>query len=457
MPLRRSTVYALDVIAYTRAASVHARPARQLRARTSARSRRRSAGTAARCGEREVGPFSRRRAAVSAVRVRSRRCAPEADGAARRGAVGVNVARVAGGARRAERARGRDRHASTACIAGTGGCSRRRDAAGSGPTVVTFDPHPRIGVRQPGRAALDARAAARAARREPASRRCSSSSSRRARAARAARRSPRTCCARSAPRGRRGRGLPLRARAAAGDLGAARAARLRRRGRCRSSRASRRRAIRDAARARATSQRRRALLGRPAEVEGIVVIGDQRGGTLGYPTANLARRPGAARARATASTPARARGHRAAISIGDEPALRRRRAADRGVPARLRRRPLRRSGSWSSSGSGCGTRGRSSPRPSSSPRSRATWSARGGAPGRTGRLTVVRARKFAAQSGVFSAWTNIGQRTLSWPCSRASAASSAARYAKPTAGGTRRTNPGCPDCGYVGWIGRLAA
>ena len=31
-----------------------------------------------------------------------------------------------------------------------------------------------------------------------------------------------------------------------------------------------------------------ALLGRPAEVEGTVVLGDQRGGTLGFPTANLA-------------------------------------------------------------------------------------------------------------------------------------------------------------------------
>jgi riboflavin kinase / FMN adenylyltransferase len=31
-----------------------------------------------------------------------------------------------------------------------------------------------------------------------------------------------------------------------------------------------------------------ALLGRPAEVEGVVVAGDQRGGTLGFPTANLA-------------------------------------------------------------------------------------------------------------------------------------------------------------------------
>lgn len=25
-------------------------------------------------------------------------------------------------------------------------------------------------------------------------------------------------------------------------------------------------------------------------------------------------------------------------------------------------------------------------------------------------------------------------------------------YAKPTAGGTVEKNPGCPQCGYVGWI-----
>lgn len=24
-------------------------------------------------------------------------------------------------------------------------------------------------------------------------------------------------------------------------------------------------------------------------------------------------------------------------------------------------------------------------------------------------------------------------------------------YAKPSGGGTVRENPGCPDCGYVGW------
>lgn len=25
-------------------------------------------------------------------------------------------------------------------------------------------------------------------------------------------------------------------------------------------------------------------------------------------------------------------------------------------------------------------------------------------------------------------------------------------YAKPTGGGTLSTNPGCPGCGYVGWL-----
>jgi hypothetical protein len=26
-------------------------------------------------------------------------------------------------------------------------------------------------------------------------------------------------------------------------------------------------------------------------------------------------------------------------------------------------------------------------------------------------------------------------------------------YAKPSGGGTVQENPGCPDCGYVGWVG----
>ena len=25
-------------------------------------------------------------------------------------------------------------------------------------------------------------------------------------------------------------------------------------------------------------------------------------------------------------------------------------------------------------------------------------------------------------------------------------------YAKPTRGGTAKANPGCPECGYVGWL-----
>jgi riboflavin kinase/FMN adenylyltransferase len=60
------------------------------------------------------------------------------------------------------------------------------------------------------------------------------------------------------------------------------------------------------------------LLGRPPEVEGIVVSGDSRGGTLGYPTANL-------RAEPELLIPAygiyagQAGEHRAAISIGTNP------------------------------------------------------------------------------------------------------------------------------------------
>lgn len=60
------------------------------------------------------------------------------------------------------------------------------------------------------------------------------------------------------------------------------------------------------------------LLGRPAEVEGRVVAGDARGGTLGFPTANLALDP-------YLLVPAHGiyagytHGHRAAVSIGTNP------------------------------------------------------------------------------------------------------------------------------------------
>jgi hypothetical protein len=29
-------------------------------------------------------------------------------------------------------------------------------------------------------------------------------------------------------------------------------------------------------------------------------------------------------------------------------------------------------------------------------------------------------------------------------------------YAKPSTGGTATANPGCPDCGYVGWVATSA-
>jgi riboflavin kinase/FMN adenylyltransferase len=60
------------------------------------------------------------------------------------------------------------------------------------------------------------------------------------------------------------------------------------------------------------------LLGRPPEVEGTVVAGDARGGTLGFPTANLAADP-------RLLVPAHGiyagltEGHRAAVSIGVNP------------------------------------------------------------------------------------------------------------------------------------------
>lgn len=65
-------------------------------------------------------------------------------------------------------------------------------------------------------------------------------------------------------------------------------------------------------------ERAAASLGRPVEVEGLVVAGDQRGGTLGFPTANLA-------VAADLLVPAygiyagAAGEHRAAVSIGVNP------------------------------------------------------------------------------------------------------------------------------------------
>jgi riboflavin kinase / FMN adenylyltransferase len=60
------------------------------------------------------------------------------------------------------------------------------------------------------------------------------------------------------------------------------------------------------------------LLGRPAELDGTVVLGDQRGGTLGYPTANLATLPELL-VPAYGIYAGSARGHRAAVSVGVNP------------------------------------------------------------------------------------------------------------------------------------------
>jgi riboflavin kinase/FMN adenylyltransferase len=60
------------------------------------------------------------------------------------------------------------------------------------------------------------------------------------------------------------------------------------------------------------------LLGRPAEVEGTVVSGDARGGTLGFPTANLGIPPGLF-VPAYGIYAGAAAEHRAAISIGTNP------------------------------------------------------------------------------------------------------------------------------------------
>ena len=60
------------------------------------------------------------------------------------------------------------------------------------------------------------------------------------------------------------------------------------------------------------------LLGRPYELDGTVVAGDQRGGTLGYPTANLRLGSDLACPRFGIYAGA-ALGHRAAVSIGTNP------------------------------------------------------------------------------------------------------------------------------------------
>ena len=69
---------------------------------------------------------------------------------------------------------------------------------------------------------------------------------------------------------------------------------------------------------RATLEAAAGMLGRPFELDGVVVAGDQRGGTLGYPTANLRLEPDLA-CPAYGIYAGFGLGHRAAISIGTNP------------------------------------------------------------------------------------------------------------------------------------------
>jgi riboflavin kinase / FMN adenylyltransferase len=76
-------------------------------------------------------------------------------------------------------------------------------------------------------------------------------------------------------------------------------------------------AIRDAVRAGDLAEAA-GMLGRPFELDGSVVAGDQRGGTLGYPTANIAMDPALVCPRYGIYA-GEALGHRAAVSIGTNP------------------------------------------------------------------------------------------------------------------------------------------
>ena len=76
-------------------------------------------------------------------------------------------------------------------------------------------------------------------------------------------------------------------------------------------------AIRDAVRD-AELERAARMLGRPFELDGPVVAGDQRGGTLGYPTANIAMDPQLV-CPSYGIYAGAALDHRAAVSIGTNP------------------------------------------------------------------------------------------------------------------------------------------
>ena len=227
----------------------------------------------------------------------------------------MRVARGAGRAR-ASAPRASRSAPSTASTSATGVCSGRA-RHGAHADRRHLRPPPARRVRQPRGAAGDAGAAARA--------------DRRAGRGGGARRRASTSRSRARARGVR-RALPARDRRAASSSPArtsASAAAAPATSRCSSELgfetcavAGRRRVV-DARSASwcgpARCARRRPCSAAPSRSRATVVAGDARGGTLGFPTANIAMRADLAVPR-TASTPARrARGHRAAVSVGLNP------------------------------------------------------------------------------------------------------------------------------------------
>ena len=188
--------------------------------------------------------------------------------------------------------------------------------AGLTPTVVTFHPHPREVLGYEVELLVDPRAPARAAGRRSEWRTRWSSSSRPRSPGSIRRSSSRPTCSGSGPRCSAPASRSGSATARSGDLALCERLGLETRvvpivpGV--SSTEIRRLAAAGEVRAAAP------LLGRPLEVEGVVVSGDARGGTLGFPTANL-------RIEHSLLVPAfgiyagAALDHRAAISIGLNP------------------------------------------------------------------------------------------------------------------------------------------
>ncbi len=315
------------------------------------------------CVERCAGPRSGRSAVDEAGRRPDADPAPADEEKLARGAVKVvlpHEGRAAGGEPRRARSRSAP---STASTSATAAVIEAALAAGRTPTVVTFDPHPReaLGYGVELLVTLERRLEllAEARRRRDARRRVH------------ARRSPRLepgGVRRARPRADRRRGRRRR-RGTSASAAAARAT-----SRCSPRSASTCVAVplvegvsSTAGSASSLARRRRRpgreLLGRPPEVEGTVVAGDARGGTLGFPTANLSVEPHVL-VPAFGIYAGAALDGRAAISIGVNPHYGGERAADRGVPARLRGRPLRPAARRRALASACATSARSTARTS---------------------------------------------------------------------------------------------